>query len=226
MIIPYVKYDERMRSNIRLLSFFLFGVSTSWIIFAVGTFAVPYVQFSLSMLDRTPFPLALDTETVTYALPHAEPIRLRIPEIGLDVPFEDPLGIDERGVVEVPKKYTTVGWYRYGPTPGEKGPAVVLGHVDSYKGPAVFHKLPQLNVGDLIEVEREDGTRATFIVEHTARYEQDDFPNEIVYGDISYAGLRLVTCMGTFDRKVQRYSHNLVVFARLIEPERSADANE
>ncbi len=143
------------------------------------------------------------------------PVQLRIPAIDLDASFTDPLGLSENGEVEVPKGYEEVGWYKHGPTPGELGPAVVLGHVDSVAGPAVFYSLGQLSLGDEIEIVREDGSIAVFEVTALERYAQENFPTQLVYGDIDHAGLRLVTCTGTFDRGVQRYSHNLVVYAAL-----------
>jgi sortase (surface protein transpeptidase) len=143
------------------------------------------------------------------------PVNLRIPKIGLDAEFVPPLGLNDDQTVSVPDSYEKVGWYKHGATPGEIGPAVILGHVDSYEGPAVFFSLGQLKSGDEIEVDREDGTTAIFVVDEIRRYDQQDFPTELVYGQIKHAGLRLVTCTGTFNRGIQRYSHNLVVYASL-----------
>lgn len=151
--------------------------------------------------------------STTEYLAASLPVRLRIPTLDLDATFTDPLGLAHNGEIEVPKGYEEVGWYKYGPTPGELGPSVVLGHVDSVAGPAVFYSLGQLALGDEIEIEREDGSIAMFEVTALERYAQDDFPTQLVYGDIDHAGLRLVTCTGTFDRGIQRYSHNLVVYA-------------
>ncbi len=145
------------------------------------------------------------------------PVRLMIPKIALDATFVPPLGLNEDKTVSVPDSYTEVGWYTYGATPGEIGPAVILGHVDSYEGAAVFFSLGQLEEGDEVTVEREDGTTATFVVESKERVPQSDFPTEKVYGQIDYAGLRLVTCTGVFNRGKQEYSHNLIVYARLKE---------
>lgn len=145
------------------------------------------------------------------------PIRMRIPAIELETEFEEPLGVDNSRAIEVPKTYTDVAYYKYGPTPGELGPAVVLGHVDSYMGPAVFYNLRKLEEGDLIEIDREDGTTATFAVERLATHSQTGFPTAQVYGDLEYPGLRLITCTGTYDQGNQRYSHNLIVFAKLVE---------
>ncbi len=154
--------------------------------------------------------------TTAYALPSSRPQRLRIPALHIDTGFV-PLGLDGNKEIEVPDSYTDVGWYTYGPTPGELGPAVVLGHVDSYTGPAVFYSLGQLQPGDQVEIEREDGTIAIFRVDELKRYSQDTFPTQEVYGNIDHAGLRLITCSGQYDRKEERYDRNLVVYASLID---------
>ena len=148
-------------------------------------------------------------------LPAADPVNLRIPALDLIAPFEEPLRVDANREIEVPEAYDTVAYYEYGPTPGELGPAVVLGHVDSVDGPAVFYSLGQLSPGDEIIIERSDGSVATFVVTALERHLQAGFPTEQVYGDIDHAGLRLITCSGTFDQGEQRYSHNLIVFAEL-----------
>lgn len=145
------------------------------------------------------------------------PQRLRIPGIGIDTLFTEALGLTETNEIEVPVNYDTLGWYQFGPTPGEIGPAVVLGHVDSETGPAVFFNLGQLEVGDLLYIDRADGSTATFVVTELERPRQSGFPTARVYGDIDHAGLRLITCSGSFIRGQQRYTHNLIVYARLVE---------
>ena len=147
----------------------------------------------------------------------SNPVSLQIPKINVDTEFEAPLGLFPDGEIEVPDSYTAVGWYENSPTPGELGPAIILGHVDSIAGPAVFYSLGQLEVGDDIYVGRKDGSVAHFQVTLLERYEQVEFPVEKVYGDIDHAGLRLITCSGIFSRGSQRYSHNLVVYAKLVE---------
>ena len=143
------------------------------------------------------------------------PTQLRIPSLSIETSFEDPLGVNENQEIEVPDSFDQVGWYQHGPTPGEQGPAVVLGHVDSREGPAVFFPLGQLNPGDSIFIDRDDETQLEFEVTALERYEQEGFPTDLVYGDIDHAGLRLVTCSGTYDRGEQRYTHNLIVYAAL-----------
>ena len=150
-----------------------------------------------------------------YTVSPSEPISLRIPSIGLDAEFEDPLGIDINGEIEVPEGFEKVARYIHGPTPGETGPSVILGHVDSLDGPAIFYPLGQIEKGDLIEIDRKDETVAVFRVTKIDRVEQRVFPSEDVYGDIPYSGVRLITCSGTYNQDSERYSHNLIVYGEL-----------
>jgi len=160
-----------------------------------------------------------------YSLPRALPTRLRIPEIKVDASFEAPLELEEDGTIEVPEGYDKVGWYKLGAAPGEIGTATILGHVDSYEGAEVFYLLGQLEPGDKVLVDREDGTTATFMVDKLERYSQNDFPAEKVYGMTDYPSLRLITCTGSYDHDQLRYSHNLVVYAHLVEPETTETEN-
>lgn len=148
-------------------------------------------------------------------LPRSAPVGISIPTLNLSAEFESPLGLNEDETIEVPEAYDTVAWYQFSPTPGELGPAVVLGHVDSHQGPAVFFKLKELKPGDEILIKRHDGKTAVFEVTALEKYEQAGFPSELVYSDINHSGLRLVTCTGLYNDYTQRYSHNLVVFAEL-----------
>ena len=94
---------------------------------------------------------------------------------------------------------------------------MILGHVDSYEGPAVLFSLGQLKVGDEIYIDREDGTTVTFRVTDLERHLQSGFPTAQVYGDIDHSGLRIITCSGIYDRGSLRYSHNLIVFAEMVQ---------
>lgn len=174
------------------------------------TFALLTYQSSIQEVAKT------DGVATTSLYARSAPKQLRIPVIDLMADFEAPLGLEADQTVEVPELYTTVGWYKYGATPGEVGTAVILGHVDSYQGPAVFFDLKKLKTGDIIEVEREDGTTATFRVDEIGRYNRADFPTERVYGQTDTPTLRLITCTGTFNYGKQEYSHNLVVYASLV----------
>lgn len=159
---------------------------------------------------------AKDNATTTEAaLAASEPTHIRIPAAHIDADFEEPLGLDASGAVGVPDSFEKVGWYKYGPTPGELGPAVVIGHVDSYRGPAVFYSLGQVSEGDEVYIDRADGTTAVFKVIGYERILQSEFPTEKVYGNLNYPGLRLITCTGTYSHSTKRYSKNLIVYARL-----------
>ena len=155
-------------------------------------------------------------QTATSTFARSEPVRLVIPKINLDTTFVPPLGLNADQTVSVPNSYEEVGWYTYGATPGEIGSAVILGHVDSVTGPAVFYSLGQLEVGDEIAVTRVDGTTATFAVTELRRYPQESFPTERVYGKTDDAQIRLVTCTGIYNRGENRYTHNLVVYGKLV----------
>jgi Sortase domain len=161
--------------------------------------------------------------TVSVAPPQAGPIVLApSPPVALDVPAIGvhtallTLGLNADGTVEVPPLETDEpGWYDGSPTPGEIGPAVILGHVDSARsGPAVFYDLAALLPGDTIGVTRADGSTVTFHVDEVARYPKRAFPTEAVYGDLDHAGLRLITCGGEFFRRAG-YLDNVVVYAHL-----------
>ncbi|MFJ1706090.1 class F sortase [Kitasatospora sp. NPDC088346] len=141
------------------------------------------------------------------------PVRLVIPGIGVDAPVED-VGLNADGTVEVPPldRPAEVGWYRNGPAPGLRGPAVLLGHYDTRRGPAVFHRLPDLRAGDRIEVRRADGTTTAFQVRELRQFAKDAFPTELVYGDTAGPQLRLITCGGTLAGN-GHYTDNIVVLA-------------
>ncbi|MBB5133863.1 hypothetical protein HNP84_003589 [Thermocatellispora tengchongensis] len=142
----------------------------------------------------------------------ADPVRLRIPAIGLSTKVIG-LKLDKRGRLIAPKQYDRVGWNVAGAEPGERGVAVIAGHVDSRTGPAVFYRLRQLKKGDVVRVEREDGTAVQFTVRRLARYPKNAIPNAEVYGGSTTPELRLITCGGEFDRARRSYRDNVVVFA-------------
>jgi hypothetical protein len=112
----------------------------------------------------------------------------------------------------------SVGWYRLGPTPGEPGAAVVLGHVDAESvGPAVFYRLGELEPGDRLSVTRADGSHAVFTVTGGASYPKDKLPYQRIFANLDYPVLRLVTCGGRFDYRKRTWENNLVVYAILTD---------
>jgi sortase (surface protein transpeptidase) len=152
------------------------------------------------------------------------PVTLSIPAIGLKVPLSA-LGLNPNGTVEVPTNFQEPGWYRFGPSPGQLGSAVILGHVDSYLGPAVFFRLRTLRPGDQVKVALADGVTTHFLVRQVAMYSKTQFPTLLVYGSHGYSALQLVTCGGVFDTQTRHYLSNVVVYTRLVattEPRSSA----
>ena len=145
------------------------------------------------------------------------PVRLDIPSIGVHTSTFVDLGRAVDGSIEVPTDFAAVGFYTPGPTPGQFGPAVIAGHVDSHQGPAVFYRLGALKPGARIGVGREDGSTATFVVDKVASYSKARFPTAEVYGNTtSRAELRLITCGGSFDDHTGHYVDNVVAFAHLV----------
>jgi hypothetical protein len=144
----------------------------------------------------------------------AVPVRLEIRRIGVATGLER-LGRAPDRTVEVPSDWHVAGWYAEGPLPGDPGSAVVLGHVDSRTGPAVFYRLGELRPGDRVEVVRADGSRARFRVDRTELYDKTRFPTAEVYYPTLTPMLRLVTCGGRFDPATGHYRSNVIVFATL-----------
>jgi hypothetical protein len=142
------------------------------------------------------------------------PVRLAIPAIGVATPLVR-LGLEADGGMQVPADFGRAGWFTGGPAPGQVGPSVIAGHVDSRTGPAVFYRLRELRPGQAILVERADGSRLRFVVEQARSYPKEGFPTAAVFGPVPEAALRLITCAGDFDRARGSYRDNLVVFARL-----------
>ncbi len=141
------------------------------------------------------------------------PVRLTIPALGLDARVA-PVGLDEAGALEVPSDFGVAGWYSGAPRPGDPGPAVMAGHVDSHEGPAVFFRLRDVEAQDRAVVEYSDGRSVEFRVYHRAEYSKESFPTAAVYANTQNAELRLITCGGPFDRSSRRYANNVIVWAR------------
>jgi hypothetical protein len=146
--------------------------------------------------------------------PASPPVRLAIPAVGVITPLVR-LGRERDGSMQVPADFDRAGWFTEGPSPGQVGPAVIAGHIDSHRGPAVFYRLRELRPGDTVQVELADGARLRFVVEQARSFPKASFPTAEVFGPAPWAALRLVTCGGDFDRARGSYRDNLVVFARL-----------
>ncbi|AXL11825.1 class F sortase [Microbacterium foliorum] len=144
----------------------------------------------------------------------APPTRVQIPAIGVDTALED-LAIDGSGRLAAPVDFDLAGWYSGGVVPGQVGPAIIAGHVDSPTAPAVFADIGALSPGDDIVVTRADGTTLTFTVSGSTQSAKAEFPTDAVYSNVPAPELRLITCGGIFDSSTGHYLDNLIVFAEL-----------
>jgi hypothetical protein len=142
----------------------------------------------------------------------APPTRIRIPRISVAAPVA---ALQPGGDLNLPAPPDpgVAGWYARSPVPGQMGPAVIVGHLDSYRGPAVFWRLGELRPGDEVVVGRSDGSSSRFLVARAARYARAGFPSADVYGPTPTAELRLITCGGLFNFLTGQYLDNVVVYA-------------
>ena len=144
----------------------------------------------------------------------SRPVSIAIPAVGVDARVV-PVGLGSDGAMEVPE-VDLAGWYQLGPRPGERGPAVIVGHVDSRQGPAVFFRLGQLSQGDRIVVGRDGGAAVAFAVERVERHAKESLPVGRIWNSTSQPVLRLITCGGSFDRSTGHYRDNVIVYAKLV----------
>ncbi|RKN21512.1 class F sortase [Micromonospora musae] len=195
-------------------------ISTVAVVALLGVTGVGLVTAGLTAPPPRPpqpdiaAPVASRPAPVLPPLPQSAPTLVRIPAIGVRAEIV-PIGADATGVLEVPPldRPALAGWYRHGVSPGEAGNAVLVGHVDSPTGPAVFFHLGRLRPGDTVRVSRADARVATFTVDRVSNYAKDSFPTDQVYGPAESSGLRLLTCGGRFDEQTGEYVDNVVVFA-------------
>jgi hypothetical protein len=149
------------------------------------------------------------------------PVSISIPAIGVISRLQY-VGLNPDGTIQVPTLNdppltNEAAWYKYSPIPGQPGPSIIEGHVDSLKeGPSVFFRLGALKPGDLVDVTLADHQVAVFKITGVRLYPKDHFPTKTVYGNTDYAALRLITCGGSFDEDSHHYLSNVVAFASLV----------
>jgi len=158
----------------------------------------------------SPSPVAPTSSLDPASVP--EPTGVRIPALGVDQDLIG-LGVAADGTADVPADFGDVAWFTPGGRPGARGPTVLMGHVDSTAGPAVFYELRDLTPGDTVELTVADGSVATYTVTGTEQVAKDTFPTAAVFGATSADVLRLITCTGAFDAGARSYTDNLVVSA-------------
>jgi hypothetical protein len=203
------------------------AVRLRWLLVPAGLIVLALVAVPLATGRRSsvaaagPLPAHSSAAVATFSGPPGflpapdpqagPPTRLKVPAIGVDTSLES-LTLDAAGVLTPPITYDRAGWFSQGVRPGDEGPAVLAGHVNSQAGPAVFWRLHDLKPGARIEVDR-GATTIFFRVVATERYAKDAFPSKRVYGPTPGPELRLITCGGVFDRAKRSYVDNIVVYA-------------
>ena len=173
---------------------------------AVRTGTVSATRPAAPASTATPFRSTREYQRV------ALPLRLRIPSLGIDTRLTR-VGLAADGTVAAPREWDAAAWFEGSPRPGQDGPAVIVGHVDSRSGPAVFYRLARLRPGDRILVDRADGSQVSFRVAGRWQVPKANFPTDLVYAPTLEPSLRLVTCGGVFDRSSGHYRDNVVVSA-------------
>jgi sortase (surface protein transpeptidase) len=179
-----------------------------------ATAAPPLPPPSASTMPGTASP------ATSPAMERSVPVRLEVPRIDVRTPLMK-LAKNPDQTVETPplSRAQEAGWYRLGAAPGSRGAAVIIGHVDTASGPAVFYRLGDLRPGDRARVLRADGRTAVFRIDSVERVEKDRFPTQRVYGDPGYAAIRLITCGGRFDRGSGHYTDNVIAYGHLVRSE-------
>jgi sortase (surface protein transpeptidase) len=177
--------------------------------------AGPVRQHRTATARAAPATAPATTVPAPAAVARSAPVAVRIPSIGVAV-WLTQLGLNADGTVAVPTSVQVPGWFSPGPSPGQIGSAVILGHVDSSKGPGVFFQLRTLQPGNQIEVNLADGVIATFKVTSVAQYQKTAFPDQQVYGSNGSSELQLVTCGGAFDPQTGHYLSNIVVYSSFV----------
>lgn len=176
----------------------------------VGNISAPAAPLSfvpaISLPEAPPSP---------SASPLPAPVVLTIPKLGVNAGVEQ-VGLDNQQRMDVPKDPMNVGWYKYGPVPGQAGNAVMDGHLDSDTGPAVFFRLQHLVAGDIFTVTNAVGKTSRFRITSIDNYIFDQVPMDQVFGPADIPRLNLITCGGSFDRASKNYSHRLVVYSEKI----------
>lgn len=138
--------------------------------------------------------------------------HIDIPDIGVSTDLES-LAVDATGILHPPTDFDKAGWYSGGVLPGQVGPAIIAGHLDSTTKPAVFEHLDAVKPGSRIVVTLSDGSAVSFAATSSSLVPKAAFPTSSVYGNVPTAQLRLITCDGQFDPATGHYVDNLVVFA-------------
>jgi sortase (surface protein transpeptidase) len=180
---------------------------------AAGEYEAVSAPISASARSSSPA-LQTPASESPAAQPAAVPVEVSIARLNISSSLQA-LGLEKDGSLQSPSEWGRAGWYAGGVRPGDVGPAVIAGHIDSTAGPAVFYKLPSARIGDDVVVTDATGRSRHFTVNDIEQYPKQKFPSSAVYGPAAVPTLRLVTCYGAFDAGRNSYVDNVVVSAVL-----------
>lgn len=164
---------------------------------------------------QLPQPKATKRVASAKTHPVAKPVQLTIPTADIDANVLE-LGLLKGGKLDAPKDGKDLGWYKLGPKPGEKGNAVIDGHLDTSAGPGAFWNLKNVKVGDMVSVTDENGITRVFKVRKTQVYHVNNAPMQEIFGDASGNHLNLITCAGVWDTSMDHYDKRLIVYTDLV----------
>lgn len=203
----------RRRSLLGAIAVLLTGLGT-WLVWGLSTPNQPVLPVPPTVHDSGPPPSAVAGKAAAAGVPASPPVRIVIPSSGVNAPVI-PEGLDQQHALEIPplSAPNLAGWYEASAKPGQLGPAVIAGHVDSTTGPSVFFNLRYLVPGDTIFVVAADRHTVRFTVTWVEEASKTTFPTQAVYGYVPYPALRLVTCGGPFDSATGHYQDNIIVYA-------------
>jgi LPXTG-site transpeptidase (sortase) family protein len=153
--------------------------------------------------------------TEIYTHPIDNPVRIVIPSIDVDVPIVH-VGLKEEGIIETPT-FGNAAWFRLGPSPGESGPSVIIGHVSGKKGKDVFYRLGELTTGSVFSVYNENGDKAVFVVDSAETLLKTELPTEKIWPSTYMPLLTLITCGGEYDKETRHYLSNTIVYCHLLK---------
>jgi sortase A len=193
--------------------FIAIGIGTALAVLVFSTTLVRAVFYAPTEVEVPP---SLQAEIPKDSVaPIQYPARLRVPSLSIDAAVEE-VGITKSGNMAVPKSFSDVGWYKYGTVPGQRGSAVLAGHVDNALALAgVFKRLGEVQIGDEIYVDTKEGERLRFVVEDVQSYPYQEVPTEVLFNRDDAVRLNLITCGGSWIQSAKTYDERLVVYTRL-----------
>lgn len=197
-----ISRNKQRRRSLFIIALIIVGAGAALAYVGLQRINPPQAQKPVPVVSKKP-----TTKDVKYGLP----VKLIIPKIHVDANVLY-MGLTQTGDMDVPADLVNVGWYKYGPHPGDVGSAVIAGHLEGYKDLGVFIDLIKLQKGDTLTILDDRGVTTTFVVRESKAYPQKDRPSEIFHSEDG-AHLNLITCTGIWNNTTKRYSERLVVFA-------------